>query len=258
MNLARASVELANDDFALVNQTDVRATSARLHADDVCEMIFSAQHPAFSAGDAALRAGWRATRSTASGKEGLVSSHRGKTAMIRLLAMMLVVQAAVSSALAQTAPAGWEVSATKQAWVATSPAQANGDRVRIVFYPVVKARGELDAWFDGQVAQRTKGLGMMIYQDPAIGREVAPPLSPLLRRVAALSRFGQARSTIAANFGYETGEGRQFVQVIMPAWPGKPRADYLAAVEQVAAGWRAGVVYRQSAAALSKPATKDQ
>lgn len=160
--------------------------------------------------------------------------------MIRLLLVMLAwpaaVAAAVAAASAQTAPAGWQVKATQQAWIATSPAQANGDRVRLIFYPVVKASGELDAWFDGQVAQRTKRMGMMIYRTPGIDRQVAPSLSPLLRRVATLSRFGQVRSTISANFGYQTNDGRQFVQIIMPAWPGKPSAAYLAALEQVAAG----------------------
>lgn len=178
--------------------------------------------------------------------------------MIRLLLMILVLQAAGSNALAQTAPAGWQVSATKQAWIATSPAQANGDRVRIVFYPVVKGSGELDAWFDEQVAQRTKGLGMMIYREPAIGRQESPSVSPLLRRAATLSRFGQIRSNIAMNFAYETSEGRQFVQIIMPAAPGKPSAAYLAALDQVAAGWGAGVVFRPGRAAPSALATNDQ
>lgn len=178
--------------------------------------------------------------------------------MIRRLVILLALLAAAAAASAQTAPAGWQVKATEQAWIATSPAQGNGDRVRIVFYPLMKASGELDAWFDGQVAQRTKGLGMMIYRDPEIGRQVSPSVSPLLQRAATLSRFGQARSTIAVNFGYETHEGRQFVQIIMPAWPGKPRTAYLAALDQVAAGWGAGVVFRQSKATPSRPGPKDQ
>lgn len=178
--------------------------------------------------------------------------------MIRRLMILLALPAAVAGASAQTAPAGWQVKATGQSWIATSPAQGNGDRVRIVFYPLVQAEGELDAWFDGQIAQRTKDLGMMIYRDPAIGRQVSPSVSPLLRRVATLSRFGQIRSTIAVNFGYETREGRQFVQVIMPAWPGKPSAAYLTALDQVAAGWSAGVVFRQSTPVPARPGTKDQ
>ncbi len=177
--------------------------------------------------------------------------------MIRLLLVMLLWLAAVTGALAQTAPAGWQVKAAQQAWIATSPAQGNGDRVRIVFYPVVKASGELDAWFDGQIGLRTKGMGMKIFQT-AIERQEAPSLSPLLRRMATLSRFGQVRSTIAANFGYETNEGRQFVQIIMPAWPGKPTAAYLAALDQVAAGWGTSVIYRPSPAVLSAPATKNR
>lgn len=177
--------------------------------------------------------------------------------MIRLLLMMLALPAAVAAASAQTAPAGWQEKATQQAWIATSPALGNGDHVQLVFYPVMKASGELDAWFDGQIAQRTKGMGMMIYQDPTIGRQEVPSVSPLLRRVATLSRFGHARSMIVTNLGYETNAGRQFVQIVMPASPGKPSAAYLTAVEQVATGWLAGVVYRQSPEAPSTPAKRD-
>jgi len=178
--------------------------------------------------------------------------------MIRRLMILLALPAAVAAASAQTAPAGWDVKATEQAWIATSPAHGKGDRVRIVFYPVVKASGEIEAWFDGQVARRTKDLGMMIYREPAIGRQISPSVSPLLRRVAVLSRFGQIRSNIAANFGYETREGRQFVQIIMPASPGKPSATYLAALDQVTASWGAGVVFQQKAAAPGTAGAKGQ
>lgn len=178
--------------------------------------------------------------------------------MIRRLMILLALPAAVAAASAQTAPAGWDVKATEQAWIATSPAHGKGDRVRIVFYPVVKASGEIEAWFDGQVARRTKDLGMMIYREPEIVRQTSPSVAPLLRRAATLSRFGQIRSNIAMNFGYETREGRQFVQIIMPASPGKPSAAYLAAVEHVATAWAAGVVFRQSAGAPATPRHKGQ
>lgn len=121
--------------------------------------------------------------------------------MIRRLTILLALPAAVAGASAQTAPAGWDVKATEQAWVATSPAHDKGDRVRIVFYPLMKASGEIEAWFDGQGARRTRDLGMMVYREPEIGRQVSKSVSPLLRRVATLSRFGQIRSNMAVNFG---------------------------------------------------------
>ena len=161
---------------------------------------------------------------------------------------------AAAGASAQTALAGWQAKATQQSWIATSPAQNNGDRVRLVFYPVAKASGEIDAWFDAEIVQRTKGKGILFFQDPTIHRNLGLLPSPLLRRVAALSRIGQARSIVVANFGYETNEGRQFAQIIMPAWPGKPSEAYLSAVNQVMAAWKDGVVYRAGSSAQAQPA----
>ena len=176
--------------------------------------------------------------------------------MIRIVITILASLFVAAGASAQTALPDWQVQATQQSWFATSPAQSNGDRVRLVFYPVAKASGEIDAWFNAEIGRRTKGKGLLIFQDPTTHRDMGLPSSPLLRRVVALSRIGQIRSTIVANFGYETKAGRQFIQIIMPAWPGKPSEAYLSAVSQAVAAWNDGVVY-QPAPAAQKPARKN-
>jgi hypothetical protein len=52
--MARASVRLANDDFASMNQGDARARCTRSPADVDRALNFKPQRPAFSAGVAAV------------------------------------------------------------------------------------------------------------------------------------------------------------------------------------------------------------
>jgi hypothetical protein len=155
--------------------------------------------------------------------------------MIRL-AFIAAALALSATAHAQTAPKGWKVDASANAWLATSPDQ----KVRLAFYPAVKNASAFVFWFQDEGLRRTAAYGRnVINQDEP--RNTTDPEAGLLLAQSRILDIGGAPVAVVT-YGWQTGKGKQLVQMILPP-AAKDSSAYKAAFDEITAAWKAGVVY---------------
>jgi len=157
------------------------------------------------------------------------------------LALLIAALAFSATAHAQTAPKGWKVDATAGAWLATSPDQ----KVRLAFYPAVKNASALVFWFKDEGLRRTYAYGRVITSQDEPETATDPNVvGPLLGQARMLNINGAA--VAVHTYGWQTGKGKQIAQVIL-ASASRTDPAYMAAVAEITAAWKAGVVYTPAA-----------
>jgi hypothetical protein len=152
------------------------------------------------------------------------------------LALLAAVLALTSTAHAQTAPKGWKTDASANAWLATSPDQ----KVRLAFYPAVKNSSALVFWFQDEGLRRTSAYGRTIINQDEPESAADPNAGPLLAQSRVLDIGGAAVAVLS--YGWQTGKGKQLVQIVLPV-TAKDSPAYKAALDEITAAWKAGVVY---------------
>jgi hypothetical protein len=155
--------------------------------------------------------------------------------MLRL-ALLAAVLALSAAAHAQTAPKGWKTDASANAWLATSPDQ----KVRLAFYPAVKNSSALVFWFQDEGLRRTSAYGRTIINQDEPETTTDPNAGPLLAQSRMLDISGAA--VAVHTYGWQTGKGKQLAQIILAA-SAKDSPAYKAALDEIAAAWKAGMVY---------------
>jgi hypothetical protein len=152
------------------------------------------------------------------------------------LALIAAALALSATAHAQTAPKGWKTDASANAWLATSPDQ----KVRLAFYPAVKNSSALVFWFEDEGLRRTSAYGRTVLNQETTRSTTDPEAGPLLAQSRMLDIGGAPIAVLT--YGWQTGKGKQLVQMILPP-AAKDSPAYKAAFEEITAAWKAGVVY---------------
>lgn len=155
---------------------------------------------------------------------------------MRFAILLAAALALVSTAHAQTAPKGWKTDASANAWLATSPDQ----KVRLAFYPAVKNASTFVYWFEDEGLRRTYAYGRTVLNQDDTKSTTDPEAGPLLAKSRMLDIGGAPVAVLT--YGWQTGKGKQLVQMILPP-AAKDSPAYKAAFEEITAAWKAGVVY---------------
>ncbi|HEV7693452.1 MAG TPA: hypothetical protein VGO52_21645 [Hyphomonadaceae bacterium] len=150
--------------------------------------------------------------------------------------LLIAALALSATAHAQTAPKGWKIDASANAWLATSPDQ----KVRLAFYPVVKNASAFVFWFQDEGLRRTSAYGRTVINQDEPESTTNPEAGPLLAQSRMLNIGGAPIAVLT--YGWQTGKGKQLVQMILPP-AAKDSPAYKAAFEEITAAWKAGVVY---------------
>ncbi|MDP3739424.1 MAG: hypothetical protein Q8R02_18695 [Hyphomonadaceae bacterium] len=170
--------------------------------------------------------------------------------MLRLALLSLIALSLGAPTYAQTAPKGWKVDAGANSWTATSPEQ-----VRLVFYPAVKSRSTFVYWFEDEGLRRTQGFGGTVRaQDPA-ERSMDPDAGAFLAQTRTIESANRVRTAVLS-YAWETRQGRQLAQIVMPLALGTESPAYKAAFEQLTAAWKSGVAYAPPEASTPQPTPK--
>lgn len=125
-----------------------------------------------------------------------------------------------SPARTQTAAQNWSVSANAQRWLATSPAQTGGQRVRVFFYPAVRTTENIDAWMTRESLTRVRQLGRIVWTNNSYVRD-----TNLVGLSRTITDANNVRTGVFA-WAYETQQGRQLVIVTLPIALGESNAAY--------------------------------
>jgi hypothetical protein len=176
----------------------------------------------------------------------------------RMLKMTRLAFAAVaaltlgSGAVAQNAPAGWVLEKTPGQWVASSPDQGRGLRVKLVYKTVQPATGSLALWFPEahQIAAREFGEITALGRVDAVNQQGMPPM--LASSIAVKPPQGGRAAVVA--YGYDTAKGRQLVMILLPSTLSKRNPAYRAAFSAMDEYWRIHGVYQPTAEAALTPA----
>jgi hypothetical protein len=156
-----------------------------------------------------------------------------------------------STAAAQTVPEGWTVQKSADEWIASSPDQGRGLRVKLV-YPAVKPRDSaLALWFTEahQNAARKFGEVVSAMSVDAVNQQGTPPM--LASSVVVKQPQGRAA---VLGYGYDTTKGRQLVMIVLPSTLSKRNPAYRAAFSAMEEFWRTHGVYQPTTAAAPTPA----
>jgi hypothetical protein len=152
------------------------------------------------------------------------------------LILLIAALTLSTTAEAQTAPKGWKVDASAGAWLATSPDQ----KVRLAFYPAVKNSSTFVFWFRDESLRRTSAYGRNVINEDPAKTTTDPNAGPLLAQSRTLDISGAPIGILS--YGWETGRGKQLVQIILSASE-KDGPAYQAAFSEITAAWKAGTVY---------------
>ncbi|MBL8549159.1 MAG: hypothetical protein JNJ73_04195 [Hyphomonadaceae bacterium] len=163
---------------------------------------------------------------------------------MRWLAALLVWIAATAGAAAQTAPPGWSVRASADAWVAVSPDQGRGLNVRMIFFAPVQDGRPIAAWLEAESGRHTASLGRVIWA----GNPVAHDDPTLLSKGRTYVETQTNVRVAAFAWGYETPRGRQLAMILKPMDLADANAAYQGALDVLAGAWRARYAYAPSAA----------
>jgi len=155
---------------------------------------------------------------------------------MRLAILIAAALALTVPAHAQTAPKGWKVDASANAWLATSPDQ----KVRLAFYPAVKNASALVFWFQEEGLRRTSAYGRNVTNQDEPRNTTDPEAGPLLAQSRMLDIGGAPIAVVT--YGWQTGKGKQLVQIILPP-TAKDSPAYKAAFDEITAAWKSGVAY---------------
>jgi hypothetical protein len=159
---------------------------------------------------------------------------RGDTlAMPRLSLIAALALAFSATAQAQTAPKGWKVETTPNVWIATSP-----EAVRLAYYPVVKSRATFVFWFEEEGLRRTYGFGRTVGNEDPSRRTMDPDAGPLLAQSRTLVEANGAQTAVMS-YAWETKQGRQMAQIVLPVTVGVASPAYKAAFAELTAAWKA-------------------
>jgi len=144
---------------------------------------------------------------------------------------------------AQTPPVGWTVQKDANQWVATSPDQGRGLRVKLVYKAAMKPQGVLDLWFPEAHQRVAQEHGKIV----AMGR-VDTLAQPDLDRMVASSiavepKSGPKRVSVIA-YAYDNAQGREMILIILPSTLGKLNPAYKQAFATMNDFWRGGQVYK--------------
>jgi hypothetical protein len=174
--------------------------------------------------------------------------------MFKITRLALAAVAALalgSAAAAQTAPEGWTVQKSVDEWIASSPDQGRGLRVKLV-YPAVKPRNSaLALWFTEAHQNAAREFGEVVSAMPvdAVNQQGTPPM--LASSVVVKQPQGRAA---VLGYGYDTTKGRQLVMIVLPSTLSKRNPAYRAAFSAMEEFWRGHGVYQPTTAAAPTPA----
>ncbi len=157
--------------------------------------------------------------------------------MSRLTLIAALALALAGAANAQTAPKGWKVESTPNVWIATSP-----EAVRLAYYPAVKSRATFVFWFEDEGLRRTYGFGRKVGNQDTTQRTMDPDAGPLLAQSRTLVEANGAQTAVMT-YAWETKQGRQMAQIVLPVTVGAASPAYKAAFAELTAAWKAGFAY---------------
>jgi hypothetical protein len=165
----------------------------------------------------------------------LAASERKNVLMLRR-ALIAAVLLLASAAHAQTAPKGWTVEATPNAWVATSP-----EKVTLAFYPPEKNSNPFVFWFEQAGLRRTFHYGSKIVQQDEPRPTTDPDAGPLIAQGRTIEASGTRTSVLS--YGWQTPKGKQLAQIIFPSGVKPDSPAYTAALDEINRAWKAKLAY---------------
>lgn len=152
------------------------------------------------------------------------------------------------AAVAQNAPEGWTVQKSGDEWVASSPDQGRGLRVKLVYKAMQPRNSALPLWFPEahQKAASEFGEPVSMTNVNAVNQQGTPPM--LASSVVVKQPQGRAA---VLGYGYDTTKGRQLVMIVLPSTLSKRNPAYRAAFSAMEEFWRVHGVYQPPAAAAA-------
>jgi hypothetical protein len=170
------------------------------------------------------------------------------------LALAAAAAFLLGSAAAQNPPPGWTVEKSPALWVASSPDQGRGLRVKLVYKAAQQPDGALALWFPDAHKAAAREFGELI----AAGRVDAvnqQGLPPMLASNITVKQPQGGRATVIA-YGYDTAKGRQLALILLPSTLSQRTPAYRAAYASLEEYWRAHGVYQPTETpAASTPAS---
>jgi hypothetical protein len=166
--------------------------------------------------------------------------------MKRFLFAAVAALALGPTAAAQNAPAGWTVQKSAGQWVASSPDQGRGLRVKLVYKAMEPRNSALPLWFSEAHQKAASEFGELVSATPvsAVNQQGAPPMLAS----SLVVKQPQGRAAVLG-YGYDTTQGRQLVMIVLPSTLSKRNPAYRAAFSSMEEYWRAHGVYQPPAAA---------
>lgn len=152
----------------------------------------------------------------------------------------------VFGAGAQTVPPGYTTGRANGAWIATSPDQGGGARVRLVYYPVESTSENFKSWFVARGEAKAKSFGTITVTHGEASEGYYPPKAPLISLMRTVKNSGRAEFFVES-YGYDTVEGLQLVQIVSNTSVPEENAAYKAALGALATDWGNGVFYKPPA-----------
>ena len=146
-------------------------------------------------------------------------------------------------AQAQTPPVGWTVEKNATQWVAISPDQGRGLRVKLVYKAAMKPQGVLDLWFPEAHQRAALEYGKIVMMgsvdtlaQPDVDRMVA-------NSIAVEPKSGPRRLSVIA-YAYENALGREMILIVLPSTLGRLNPAYKQAFAAMNDFWRGGQAYK--------------
>lgn len=162
---------------------------------------------------------------------------------IAVFALALLCAApAFAPALAQSPPNYWRVEKNATQWMAVSPDQGRGLTVRLVYFVAHKPQGELSLWFP-EAQRRVAWRHGEIINIGKVETLVQPYLAPLIAGSIVVKPKGDGPRIAIHSYAYDTPQGRQMMQIYIPATLGKKNPAYKEAFARMNDFWRSNSVY---------------
>jgi hypothetical protein len=162
--------------------------------------------------------------------------------MTRLAIAAAAVFLLGSPAAAQNAPAGWTVEKSPTEWIASSPDQGRGLRVKLAYKAAQPPTGSLTLWFPEAHKAAARGFGELVAAGrvDAVNQQGLPPM--LASNITVKQPHG-GRATIIA-YAYDTAKGRQLAMILLPSTLSQRTPAYRAAYASLEEYWRKHGVYQ--------------
>jgi hypothetical protein len=130
--------------------------------------------------------------------------------MLRFTLTLIAALALCAAAQAQTAPKGWKVEASANAWVATS-----ADHVRLAFYPAAKSKAAFVFWFQDEGLRHAFAYGRTVGNEAQAVSTMDPDAGRLMAQSRTLLDATGAQVAVLS-YAWDAPQGRQLAQIVMP------------------------------------------